>query len=277
MKKTIKFSLFSKLVVCLIFTVILTAIRTYQILNFMDLRTGFYRGPDYLNYCFFGGILLLALVLAFFSYFSDGIDASEPKSSSILSFGAAVCAVFILIYSIIFALKDNSSNGYESNAPGVAVILIVANIVLLVGFAYFAYRFRQPKGSLGDVLLVCPAAWACFRLIAMIINHMMMFSVQENILNVLKTCSICVFLFYMGRFLAGFKSKSASVKMIFSGFLSSCLIFCSALPRYIFSLSRGFNKKYYLNVSDFVTLDFVLAIFIVMFLVIYFTKLKKSD
>ena len=277
MKKTIKFSLFSKLVVCFIFTVILTAIRTYQILNFMDLRSGFYKGPDYLNYCFFGGICLLALVLAFSSYFADGIDVCVPISNKILGFGSIVFAVFSVIYLVIFAMRDNSTSGYESTNSEVPTLLLIGNIVLIVGFLYFAYKFRGSGESPADILLLLPAAWVILRFVGMLLNHMAMFSTQENVLNVLKTCSICVFLFYMGRFLAGFSSRVANVKMLFSGCLSACLIFCSALPRYIFSFSRGFSRKYYLNVSDLVTLDFVLAIFVFIFFVFYFAKLKKSD
>ncbi len=277
MKKTFKISLFSNFIICLVFTVGLIAIRTYQILNFMDFRTGFYKGPDYLNYCFFGGICLLALLLAFSSYFADGIDAYEPGSNKILSFGSIVCAFFSVIYLIIFAMRDNITSGYESTDPIVPTLLFVGNLILIFGFLYFAYRFRRSDESPADVLLLLPAIWAIFRLIGMLLNHMAMFSTQENVLNVLKTCSICVFLFYMGRFLAGFSSRGANIKMFFSGCLSACLIFCSALPRYIFSFSRGFSRKYYLNVSDLVTLDFVLAIFVVIFLVFYFAKLKKSD
>ena len=277
MKKTFKISLFSNFIICLVFTVGLIAIRTYQILNFMDLRTGFYKGPDYLNYCFFGGICLLALVLAFSSYFADGIDVCVPISNKILGFGSIVFAVFFVFYLVIFAMRDNSTSGYESTNSEVPTLLLIGNIVLIVGFLYFAYKFRQSEGSPADVLLLLPAAWVIFRFVGMLLNHMAMFSTQENVLNVLKTCSICVFLFYMGRFLAGFSSRVANVKMLFSGCLSACLIFCSALPRYIFSFSRGFSRKYYLNVSDLVTLDFVLAIFVVIFLVFYFAKLKKSD
>ena len=277
MKKAFKISLFSNFVICLVFTVGLIAIRTYQILNFMDLRTGFYKGPDYLNYCFVGGIWLLALVLAFSSYSSVRSDIYAPRSSKILSFGSIGCAAFSAIYLIIFAMRDNTTNGYESTESKVPTLLLIGNVALILGFAYFAYRFRQSKGSPADILLLLPATWAMLRLVGMLLNHMAMFSTQENVLNVLKTCSICVFLFYMGRFIAGFSSKSANIKMVFSGCLSACLIFCSALPRYIFSLCRGFSRKYYLNISDFVTLDFVLAIFVVIFLVFYFAKLKKSD
>ena len=277
MKKTFKISLFSNFVICLVFTAGLIAIRTYQILNFMDLRTGFYKGPDYLNYCFFGGICLLALVLAFSSYFADGIDVYKPGSNKILGFGSFVCAVFSLIYLIIFAMRDNITSGYESTDSNVPTLLFVGNFFLIVGFLYFAYRFRRDDEGSADVLLLLPAVWALLRLVGMLLNNMAMFSTQENVLNVLKTCSICVFLFYMGRFVAGFSSKGANIKMVFSGCLSACLIFCSALPRYIFSFSRGFSRKYYLNVSDLVTLDFVLAIFVVIFLVFYFAKLKKSD
>lgn len=277
MKKTFKISLFSNFVICLVFTAGLIAIRTYQILNFMDLRTGFYKGPDYLNYCFFGGICLLALVLAFSSYFADGIDVYKPGSNKLLGFLSFVCAVFSLIYLIIFAMRDNITSGYESTDSNVPTLLFVGNFFLIVGFLYFAYRFRRDDEGSADVLLLLPAVWALLRLVGMLLNHMAMFSTQENVLNVLKTCSICVFLFYMGRFVAGFSSKGANIKMVFSGCLSACLIFCSALPRYIFSFSRGFSRKYYLNVSDLLTLDFVLAIFVVIFLVFYFAKLKKSD
>ena len=93
MKKSLNFYFIPKLIVCFIFTVFLVSIRTYQIINFVDYRTGFYNGPDYLNYCFFGGIILLILILIVFSFFwsnDDVVDLSSNLSLKVILFFVAI-------------------------------------------------------------------------------------------------------------------------------------------------------------------------------------------
>lgn len=274
MKKSLSFYLMSNLIVCFIFTVFLVSIRTYQLINFMDSRTGFYNGPDYLNYCFFGGIILLVLilfVLSFFGFNNDVVDFSGNLSLRVVSI---FVAIFSILYSFVFVFNVKN---YDVKDMTIPILLFVANILLSVGFIYLAVRLGRSgvNSRYSDILLLLLASWACIRLISVFLNTMIMFSVQENTLNVLKTCSVCIFLFYMSKFFVGFCSKATNRNMIVTGFLSVCLIFCSALPRYIASFVNSFTRNYYLNVSDLVSLDFFLSVFILIFLFSYVLKLKK--
>lgn len=273
-KKSLNFYLISNLIVCLIFTVFLVSVRTYQIINFVDYRTGFYNGPDYLNYCFFGGIILLALTLFIISFVCFKDIVVDLSSNILLKVMSVFVAMFSALYSffIIFNVRN-----YDVKDMTIPIFLFIANILLSVGFIYLSFRLGRPDGSdhYSNILLLFPALWACVRLVSIFVNNMIMFSVQENALNVLKSCSICVFLFYMSKFFAGFCSKATNRNMIVTGFLSVCLIFCSALPRYIVSFISSLTASYYLNVSDLVSLDFFLSIFILMFLFSYVLQLKK--
>ena len=274
MKKSLNFYFIPKLIVCFIFTVFLVSIRTYQIINFVDYRTGFYNGPDYLNYCFFGGIILLILILIVFSFFwsnDDVVDLSSNLSLKVILF---FVAIFSALYSIFIVLNVKY---YDIKDMTIPILLFIANILLSIGFVYLAFKIGKSGdyGSYSDIFLLFPVLWVCIRLISIFLNNMIMFSVQENTLNVLKTCSICIFLFCMSKFFAGFSSKTTNKNMIVTGFLSVCLIWCSALPRYISSIITCFMKHYYLNVSDLVSLDFFLSIFILVFLFSYILRLKK--
>ena len=274
MKKSLNFYLISNLIVCFIFTVFLISVRTYQIINFVDYRTGFYNGPDYLNYCFFGGIILLVLILFVISFVCFKDIAVDLSSNVLLRVMSVLVAIFSALYSffIIFNVKN-----YDVKDVNIPIFLFIANILLSVGFVYLSFRLGKSgdNGRYSNILLLFPALWACIRLISIFLNNMIMFSVQENSLNVLKSCSICMFLFCMSKFFTGFCSKATNRNMIVTGFLSICLILCSALPRYILSFTTSLAKNYYLNVSDLVSLDFFLSIFILMFLFSYVLKLKK--
>lgn len=274
MKKSLNFYLISNLLVCFLFTTFLVSIRTYQLNSFMDYRTGFYNGPDYLNYCFYGGIALLLVVLFILSFFGDYDNVADFGSDILLKIVSIFVAIFSALYAF-FALFNVKN--YDARDMFVPILLFGANILLSVGLIYLACRLKKSEaGGYGDILFLFPVLWACVRLITIFLNNMTMFSVQENVLNVLKTCSICVFLFCMSKFFTGFCSKVTRKRMSMFGFLSLCLILCSALPRYIVSFSSGLNRHYYVNVSDLVSLDFVLSIFVLIFLVLYVTKLKKQ-
>ncbi len=274
MKKSLNFYLISNLIVCFIFTVFLVSVRTYQIINFVDYRTGFYNGPDYLNYCFFGGIILLVLILFVISFVCFKDIAVDLSSNVLLRVMSILVAIFSALYSffVIFNVKN-----YDVKDMNIPIFLFIANILLSVGFVYLSFRLGKSGDNerYSNILLLFPVLWACIRLISIFLNNMIMFSVQENSLNVLKSCSICMFLFCMSKFFTGFCSKATNRNMIVTGFLSVCLIFCSALPRYILSFTTSLTKNYYLNVSDLVSLDFFLSIFILMFLFSYVLKLKK--
>lgn len=274
MRKSLSFYFIPKLIVCFIFTVCLVSIRTYQIMNFVEHRTGFYNGPDYLNYCFFGGIVLLILILVVFSFCWSNNDVVDLRNNLSLKIMLFFVSVFSILYSfvVIFNVKN-----YDLKDMTIPILLFIANILLSVGFVYLAFKLGKSgvSGCYFDILLLFPVLWVCIRLISIFLNNMIMFSVQENALNVLKTCSICIFLFCMSKFFAGFSSKTTNKNMIVTGFLSVCLIWCSALPRYISSVANCFVKHYYLDVSDLVSLDFFLSIFILIFLFSYVLKLKK--
>lgn len=274
MKKSLSFYFIPKLIVCFIFTVFLVSVRTYQIMNFVDSRTGFYNGPDYLNYCFFGGIILLILILVVFSFCWSNNDVTDFRNNLSLKLMSFFVAMFSILY--LFVVVFNVKN-YDVKDMTIPILLFIANILLSIGFIYLAFKLGKSGGNgcYSDILLLFPVLWACIRLISIFLNNMLMFSVQENSLNVLKTCSVCMFLFCMSKFFAGFSSKTTNKNMIVTGFLSVCLIWCSALPRYISSIATCFIKHYYLNVSDLVSLDFFLSIFILMFLFSYVLKLKK--
>lgn len=274
MRKSISFYLISNLLVCFLFTTFLVSVRTYQLTSFTDYKTGFYNGPYYLNYCFFGGICLLLVVLFVLSFF-DPYDsvAVDLSSNLLLKIMSVIVAVFSFLYA--FFILFNAKN-YDVKEMFIPILLFVANILLSVGFICLVIRSKKHVShGYGDILFIIPTLWACIRLISIFLNNMIMFSVQENVLNVLKTCSICVFLFYMSKFFAGFYSKLLRKRLNIFGFFSLCLILCSALPRYIVSFGSGFSRHCYLNVSDLVSLDFVLSIFILVFLVSCVVKSKK--
>lgn len=272
-KRSLKFHLTLKILVCFIFTTFLVSVRTYQLSNFTDYKTGFYNGPDYLNYCFFGGMFLLWVALFILS-FSGKYDSVVDLSDSLL---LRIMAVIVAIFSVLYAffILFNSKN-YGIKGILIPTLLFIANILLCVGFVYLVFKLKQRKGhGYGDILFLFPVLWACIRLISIFLNNMIMFSVQENVLNVLKTCSVCIFLFCMSKFFAGFCCKTTTKRMNIFGFFSLCLILCSVLPRYIVFFGSGFARNCYLNVSDLASLDFVLSIFILIFLVSYNLKLKK--
>ncbi len=273
LKKSLKFYLTSNLFVCFLFTTFLVSIRTYQLTNFIDYKTGFYNGPDYLNYCFFGGIFLLFLVLFILSFFGRYDNIVDLSDNLLLRIISMVVAIFSIMYAF-FTLFNWKNYGIKDML--IPILLFIANILLSVGFIYLFFRLKQCKDhGYGDILFLFPVLWACIRLISIFLNNMIMFSVQENVLNVLKTCSVCIFLFCMSKFFAGFCCKTTAKRMNIFGFFSLCLIFCSALPRYIVSFSSGFTRSCYLNVSDLASLDFALSIFMLIFLFSYVLKLKK--
>lgn len=273
LKKSIKFYLTLNFVVCFLFTAFLVGIRTYQLANFTDYRTGFYNGPDYLNYCFFGGVFLLLVALFILSFCGRYDSVVDLSGNLLLKIISIIVAVFSGLYA--FFVLFNSKN-YGVKDILIPILLFVANILLSVGFIYLFFRLKQRKEhEYGDILFLFPVLWACIRLISIFLNNMIMFSVQENVLNLLKTCSVCIFLFCMSKFFAGFCCKTTTKRMNIFGFFSLSLVCCSALPRYIVFFSSGFTRNCYLNVSDLASLDFVLSIFILVFLVSYFLKLKK--
>ena len=100
-------SIFVYIVLLLFFSISLVTIRTFQLILFTDFETGFYCGPEYLNYLFFGIILLFAIIILLLICKNSTKYQLKLFLSKcyILKTFSIITAVFLLIYLFTYALN----------------------------------------------------------------------------------------------------------------------------------------------------------------------------
>lgn len=312
MKKLFKFK-FLNFFVLFFFIAIVTTARFLQLNLFTDFNVGCNNFKDYkffninfnlksLSFIYYPIIFLyfLILILAYFK-------KNKPNNKDVVSLYKqqkeiglftkiflVVCSLVFFVESILY-IKTMISIRVESGFTTI-VGTFISQILFSFYFLYLFYCFhfkKFEKNSLLNIIFVIPVFWGVMRLFDfMTLNHFLYFTPRENFISNFKVVFNCLFLFYFGKFLIGANSKKNEKNMIFFGFLSIFFNLTSVLPRIILYFYNLKNKKilttiysykknaYFfniniLNATNFIIIDFLIAIFALIFLAKYLTNWKK--
>ncbi len=274
-------SVFVYLILLLFFSISLVTIRTFQLILFTDFETGFYCGPEYLNYLFLGIILLFAIIILLLIC-KDSTKYQLKLFLSkcyILKIFSIITAFFLVIYlfTYIFSIfKYNQTNKI------MACFVFVFGILATICYIYLPIRIKKDKGGFTDITFLFPCLFASVQLINMFLEYMVMFSIMENMINILRITSLSIFLLCLGKLIARVEGKLTQKIMVFTGFISILLSLCNIIPDLIIYIISFINKTSYIkqyennNIADSAPFDFIVSIFALIFLIQYFMSRKKE-
>ena len=274
-------SVFVYLILLLFFSISLVTIRTFQLILFTDFETGFYCGPEYLNYLFLGIILLFAIIILLLIC-KDSTKYQLKLFLSkcyILKIFSIITAFFLVIYlfTYIFSIfKYNQTNKI------MACFVFVFGILATICYIYLPIRIKKDKGGFTDITFLFPCLFASVQLINMFLEYMVMFSIMENMINILRITSLSIFLLCLGKLIARVEGKLTQKIMVFTGFISILLSLCNIIPDLIIYIISFINKTSYIkqyennNIAASAPFDFIVSIFALIFLIQYFMSRKKE-
>lgn len=257
-----------------LFGIVFIALRTIQLKFYTNFNTGFYNGPDELTIALFGlavvfFIGVFVLVMADRNQYCAEFGHKGKRSVQAASFILAAFSVVYFSVMLVQSIQSQRSNPALLFADGLFGILMV------FGFVYLPFRLEKSEGSAADILLCCPCLWACSKLFLMFFDHMMVATIYENLLNILRVAALCVFLFNMARVCAGIEQKNTRRWMILFGLTTVVLGLCTTVSQYLVLLiplltNQGLGSTYSSDhIMAATPMDFMITVFSFIFLIAY--------
>lgn len=262
------------IVICCIAAVV---VRYIQLSDGTNLKTGYYYGDSTLNFIFFGILVFLFAITAILTLIDrNRYQVSFFKTNTLpIRLTAIVAAVF----SIISGINGLYSIGVGDNSiSAIYFFVIIFAFLSAGGFVYMVWRLGHKSGGASDVLLCAQCLWSCVVLLSMFLKHTVVATVTENIINILWAASCCVFLLSAAKIIADVDNSYSGRTLIISGAIAIITGLCATLPPFFLNIIEG--RVYYSeHVITASVLDFVILIFIIVFLVQYLIerKIKGSD
>jgi len=244
-----KLSLAKLGVIAAALTVVMLALRFYQLTALTDPATGFF--TDHKNvtvlpfYVLAVGAVLCLLLLA---WLAGGVGSGKTRERRDLPLGVASLVFAVpLAMAFISGAKEISANlaayyrlkeaveamgGYISVlAPLLALLSAVA--MLLNGISFLTGKFIIPKLK---ILLLCPALWAFFLTIEYFKITVSYVKVSQLMLTIFADAFLMIFLFEYARLISGIGILDAIHAFYGSGLAAAFLLLSAELPNLYFQL-----------------------------------------
>lgn len=269
-------------IITVLFGIVLVALRTVELDFYTNFNTGFYNGPDWLPTVFFSltalfFVVLLVLTMADRNSYQADFHRRGKRPIQIAS--AVVCVFAVLYFGMTFI---QSARSLQSDPAGV-LLNGLFGILMVAGFVYLPVRIGKSEGGVADILLCFPCLWACSQLFFMFLDHMMVATIYENLLNILRVAALCLFFFGMARVCAGMEQRNTRRWMVLFGLTTVLLGLCTTVSQYIVALpalfSSGSMEPIYRNdhIMAATPLDFIITVFVFVFVISYLSSCKSKE
>lgn len=229
--------------------------RFYQILNGIDMSSGFFYHDNsfLLSYCYQGLFVIFSAAIAAFAFLDRKKKsyAFEKKPQNLDGMGAIVigsgfllCAIS-MFYSVIEYLDAYAQNWF-------AIIVTAVFSLYMVSIGFFLLYTKEVRKSLGflmlgiSVYLIVRSSWT-------FLSFMVVASVSERLISVLMPLLGSLFFLSAGRFFMQKENKFTRIWLIGLGSSISLLTFSAAVSKVLLKL---FAPK---AISDFIMLTKVSA------------------
>lgn len=255
------------LILLIITCVPAVAVRYFQLRDGTNLTTGFYSGPEQLNLILFG-LLAALFLLVVISIFVD-----RNRYQITLSLKPTIAIQLMAFLAGVFSLISGAVTVYRnvSLPTGNAMMNLFTDIFLFlsaIGFFYMVWRMEKKNAGFSDALLCLPCLWSCLVLLSMFLQHMVVATVIENTINILRVTALAIFLLNVAKIVAGIAQSSTGRWLILSGSIAVFTGLCATIPPFLLKMITGQTYQ-----SDHVLvatpLDFIILLFVIVFLIHY--------
>lgn len=277
----------------ILFLVPFVLIRTIDIMNYTDFSTGFFNGPNWIPTALLSIVVVFVVLVSILVFIDNNkytLYGIKTKHK-FLSFMAIICSVFSFINAIISTVNLMSylgkamsrvkmTNVKQLNIP-IEILSIAFGFLTAIAFIYFIYRIDKTEKKGKDIIMIFPCLWACFQVLSMFLDHMMIATVHENMINILRAVALCIFLLSLGKITVGFESRGIYKWLVGSSMLTFLFGMCATLPQYFrllipFFTTGQFGELYSNHtVLTATPLDFAMTLFTGAYLIYYLSNKRK--
>lgn len=248
-------------------TPICVALRIFQVLFTIELKTGFYTKEYEVI-----GKVISAVIFAFcvflylfcFKYYKS--PEKPPKQNIVLS----VTAIGLAAVTVAQSFFDT---GITLSSAWQILIIKIIGIITAFYFIWFAVSKYINKTVL-SLIHIIPCIFMIFRTAFIFIDTSVLAHITDNVLLIATYCVVMVFFVNFAKLYNGVDSDKNFKKLLASGMVSVSLCFTQSIPHIIVNLS---SNNGYLHVSHIANIStLVMGIFILVFLISHFV-LNKND
>ena len=268
-----KFNIKKLSVVTLALSVLMLALRFWQLTALTDPATGFF--TDHSNftvplfYVLSIGSVLAVVILAYLAG-GTGSGKTEPGKNYVLAAASVLFAVPLALEGVnglrdlfsyvgsyyTFGDAVKAMGGYiYLVAPVFALLSALAMILNGVSFAAGSALIRKLK-----ILLLCPALWAFFQTIGYFKITVSYVKVSQLMLTIFADAFLMIFLFEYARLISGIGIRDSIHAFYGTGLAAAFLLLATEIPNLYFTL---FNKEKLVVHCDFALFNLLGAVFVI--------------
>lgn len=245
-------------------------VRMYQLLNIIEVGTGFYKvvdGSVYLMYA-----LTLATIIAIYVLVTLAKDIPASKAPYKKSILLAVCSILFalgLILDVITLIASfGASTAFSHFTLSMEIVPTVFEVVfgtlsaiyiMVVGISYLNGRIVYLRYKF---MALTPLFWSMSRIVARFIRKIAYVNVSDLMLEIFAIVFMMVFFLAFARISSGLSNRKAMRSLFASGFVSVFLCLTANIPRLIMLLTGHIDRiptEYPFAFCDFAFAFFAMA------------------
>lgn len=268
------------LLIMAIATLVAVPLRTYQLVNLIEPKTGFYAKIDVSVIVLYALLAVSCLLIFIFSYLSSSIPKPEFKENKSTILG--VCAVFLtlaFLFDSVYQIDVFTQiyNGYaESLVKGATyyiksggIAVAIQSLFAVLSAVYFsilsASYFKGRKFyETNRLLALCPIIWGLSRIIQRFIEPISFKNVSELLIQMFMLAFMLIFFLSFARIASRVNSEKSSWVLFATGLSTVILAMTSALSSVVVLIMGKVDILYTKFPITFA--DIFIAIFIVALL-----------
>ena len=271
-KNTLKIS--SCLIPFIVTAVIGIVIRSIQTFKFIDPKTGFYTGGEFLAVILYSVLAVGIIAFCFIGFFSSDnkkitVGADSNKWASI---GARLFAVSLLgdCYFCISAAMYNTGivgSGYTDIMKSGQLPLMIQSISALISAVYFFilgsdFAKGTAKAYKRKFIATAPVLWAGARLIYRFLRQISFVEVSDLLLELVMIAFMIMFFMALAQTASGVYKDAFKWRIPAFGLSAALIAAVTSVPRMIVALAaREFvNRNYPFSLNDFIFVIFILTL-----------------
>lgn len=248
-------------------TPICIALRIFQVLFTIELKTGFYtKEYEVIGKAISAVILAFFVLLYLFCFKYYKLPEKPPKQNIALSISAIGLAAVTAVQSF-FDIGITLTSAWQ------IIIIQIIGIIATLYFIWFAIS-KYINKTVSSLIHIIPCIFMILRTVFVFIDTSDLAHITDNLLIIATYCVVMVFFVNFAKFYNGVDSDKNFKKLLASGLVSVSLCFTQSIPHIVVNI---LSNNGYLHVSHIANISvLVMGIFILVFLISYFV-LNKND
>lgn len=228
-------------------------VRLYQLMNFVDVKTGFFTDGNVTATIVSVALILGCAVILLFSYRERALPVAFGDLSgfpSVLFCGLSGAA--LLIYSVrqLMLVGEGNSQWYDETQqlpvwvqhPALYGLLAIFGVLAAINFLVLAWGFgkgQNPYRALPAAALFFPL-WSCLDLTVLFVRYTEVVNTVESLYSMFMVIFLLLCLFAQARFLAGLSDLRSRRMMVGAGLCYILLTFTVTVPNLLlYAMGRG--------------------------------------